>query len=326
MREPNTSPRSPESYSLLESAAPRAGNAGNKLADRSEAYRVEWRRCFPFFLMHVACLAVFWVGWSPTAVAIAAGLYVVRAFALTAFYHRYFSHRAFKTSRAVQFVFAVIGNAAVQRGPLWWAAHHRRHHAHSDDALDAHSPWQHGFLWSHMLWFTNRVNYPSDLQRVPDWARYPELRFIDRFDFLVPLLLASGLFATGQWLAASHPELNCDGWQLLVWGFVVSTILLFHATGAINSLAHQFGSRRYDTDDQSRNNLWLALLTLGEGWHNNHHHYPHAARQGFFWWEIDVTYYVLRVLSWLGLVWDLRPVPAHALVARSSRSRTQRTS
>ncbi len=284
------------------------GNDGD-----ADLYRIDWLRCLPFFAMHLMCLGVIWVGWSPVAVGTAVGLYALRAFALTAFYHRYFSHRAFKTSRWFQFLFALIGNSAVQRGPLWWAAHHRQHHAHSDEHGDAHSPSQHGFLWSHMLWFTSRVNFRTNLALVPDLAHFPELRLLDRFDVVVPVIMAVALYALGRVLEGAAPELRTSGWQMLFWGFFISNVALFHATGAINSLAHRFGSRRYPTRDQSRNNLWLALLTMGEGWHNNHHHYPNAARQGFFWWEIDLTYYVLILFSKLGLVWDLKTVPARAL-------------
>ncbi len=281
--------------------------------DDEELYRVDALRCLPFFLMHAACLGVVFVGWSPVALAVAAGMYLLRAFALTAFYHRYFSHRAFKTSRWFQFLFAVVGNAAVQRGPIWWAAHHRRHHALSDRPGDVHSPHQHGFLWSHMLWFTSKVNFRTDLRAAPDLARFPELRWLDRFDVAAPALTAGLLHGLGGWLEQRAPSLGTSGMQMLVWGFFVSTVLLFHATAAINSLAHRSGARRYDTADESRNNLALALITLGEGWHNNHHHYPNSARQGFVWWEIDITFYVLKLFSWLGLVWDLREVPRHAL-------------
>lgn len=264
--------------------------------------RVEWLRVLPFIGMHVMCLGVFVVGWHPGAVATAVGLYAVRMFAITGFYHRYFSHRTFRTSRPMQFLFALMGASATQRGPLWWAAHHRKHHRHSDTELDVHSPRQHGFWWSHMGWITSAENFPTDLKEVRDLARYPELRWLDRFDILVPVALAATLFALG-------------GLPYLIWGYFVSTVVLFHGTCLINSLAHQVGSRRYDTDDDSRNSLLLALVTLGEGWHNNHHRYPGAARQGFFWWEIDLTYYGLVVLSWLRVIRDLRPVPARVLRA-----------
>ncbi|HVN42952.1 MAG TPA: acyl-CoA desaturase [Steroidobacteraceae bacterium] len=272
--------------------------------------RVDWLRVVPFIALHLACLLVVWVGCSPIAVTVAAALYALRMFAITAFYHRYFSHKAFRTSRAMQFLFAVLGASAVQRGPLWWASQHRHHHAHSDDKHDAHSPHRHGFLWAHSGWFMAPENFPTRSNLVRDLAKYPELRFLDRYDSLVPFLLAVLLYLGGEGLAATDPALGTNGLQLLIWGFCISTVVLAHATFTVNSLAHTVGTRRYPTRDSSRNNWWLALLTFGEGWHNNHHHYPGAARQGFFWWELDLTWYGLKLLAALGLVWDLRPVPA----------------
>lgn len=272
--------------------------------------RIDWTRVLPFIGMHLACVAAIWVGFSWFAFWVALGLYALRMFAITAFYHRYFSHRAFKTSRIVQFVFAVIGASAVQRGPLWWAAHHRNHHRHADTPADVHSPVQHGFLRSHMGWFMTRSGFRTDWSKIPDLAKYPELRLLDRFDLLVPVALAVGLFFWGRWLGAAHPELGTDGPQLLVWGFFISTIVLFHVTVTINSLAHRFGSRRFETRDNSRNNWMLALLTFGEGWHNNHHFFPGSARQGFRWWEVDLTFYLLRTLSLFGVVRGLKAVPA----------------
>jgi stearoyl-CoA desaturase (delta-9 desaturase) len=263
---------------------------------------VEWMRIVPFIALHVACLGAFAVEPSAGALATAAALFALRMFAITAFYHRYFSHRAFATSRAMQLVFALLGASAAQCGPLWWASHHRHHHAHADQAQDAHSVRQHGFAWSHAGWFLAAENFAARPERVRDLARYPELRFLDRFDAAVPLLLAAALLALGS--------------DYFIWGFCVSTVALYHATFTINSLAHRFGTRRYATKDDSRNNWWLALLTFGEGWHNNHHYYPRAARQGFYWWEVDLTYYGLRALAALGLVWDLRPVPAAVREAR----------
>jgi len=276
----------------------------------AEARHIDWLRMLPFMAIHLGCLGVIWVGWSPTAVAVAAGLYALRMFAITGFYHRYFSHRAFRTSRTAQLIFAVLGAAAVQRGPLWWAAQHRHHHSHADDAQDNHSPRHDGFLWSHMGWFMTRASFATRLERVPDLAKYPELRFLDRYDALVPAALAILLYLSGAALEHWAPSLGTNGAQLLVWGFAVSTVVLYHVTFTINSLAHRVGRRRYATRDDSRNNGWLALLTFGEGWHNNHHHYPGAARQGFRWWEIDLTYYFLLALAAMGLIWDLRPVPA----------------
>jgi len=289
----------------LDSSSPRAAGDG--------VDRIDWLRVIPFLFMHLACIAIVWVGVSTTAVIVAAALYVVRMFAVTAFYHRYFSHRAFKTSRVFQFLFAVLGASCVQRGPIWWAAHHRHHHAHSDQLHDVHSPRQRGFLWSHVGWFLSQRHFAPDLARVRDLLRYPELRLLDRFDVLVPVALAAALFVVGALLHRFAPQLHTSGSQLLVWGFFVSTVVCYHATYTINSLCHRFGRRRFATSDDSRNNLWLALLTFGEGWHNNHHHYPAAARQGFYWWEIDLTFYGLKLLQALGVVWDLKTVPAHVL-------------
>jgi stearoyl-CoA desaturase (delta-9 desaturase) len=243
-------------------------------------------------------------------------------FAITGFYHRYFSHRTFRTSRWLQFVLAGVGSTAAQGGPLWWAAHHRHHHRRSDESEDVHSPYQHGFLWSHAIWFMCRRHYATRAESVRDWAKFGELRLLNRYNKLAPVGLAVLLFVTGEVLAYAAPQLGTTGWQMLVWGFFISTVVLMHATLAINSLAHVWGSRRYQTRDQSRNNLLLALITLGEGWHNNHHYCPGTVRQGFRWYEIDITYYVLYAMSWFGLVWDLRPVPGRAYAAKPSHDRS----
>jgi stearoyl-CoA desaturase (delta-9 desaturase) len=270
---------------------------------------IDWPRVVPFILVHVGCLGVIWTGASAVAVWTAIALFWLRMFAITAFYHRYFSHRAFRTSRAMQFVFALLGATAVQRGPLWWAAHHRHHHAQADGAEDTHSPKVHGFLWSHVGWFLARENFATREKLVRDFSRFPELRWLDRWDAAVPVALALSLSGIGAWLEHAAPALGTGPWQMLVWGFCISTVVLWHSTFTINSFAHRFGSRRYATRDESRNNPWLALLTLGEGWHNNHHRYPAAARQGFHWWEIDLSYLALKGLAALGIVWGLRPVP-----------------
>jgi stearoyl-CoA desaturase (Delta-9 desaturase) len=279
---------------------------------RAKPDKVDFGRCCAFIFLHAICLGVLWVGWSWTAAAVAVALYFVRMFAITGFYHRYFSHRSFQTSRFMQFLFAALGSSAIQRGPLWWAAHHRHHHQHSDEEADTHSPRQHGFWWAHMGWITNARNFPTDYSRIKDFAKFPELVFLNRFDALVPLLLGATLYGVGAWLERSYPGLGTSGGQLLIWGFI-STVVLFHCTCFINSLAHVFGRQRFATGDTSRNSLLLALLTLGEGWHNNHHHYMHSTRQGFYWWEIDLTYYGLKALSWTGLIWNLRSVPDEVL-------------
>ncbi len=276
---------------------------------RSEADEVDLVRCIPFVILHLGCLGVIWVGWSPIAVITAIVLYFGRMLAVTGVYHRYFSHRTYSTSRFGQFLLALWGATTVQRGPLWWAYHHRHHHQHSDEPEDAHSPHVHGFWWSHIGWITSRRNFPTDYTRVRDLARFPELVFLNRFDSLVPILFAAAVFAVGAALGRFFPELGTSGAQLLVWGFFISTTALFHGTSCINSMAHLMGRRRFRTEDDSRNSFILAIITLGEGWHNNHHRYMHSTRQGFYWWEIDPTYYFLRLLSLTGFIRNLKPVP-----------------
>lgn len=283
--------------------------------------RPDWLRLGALVFMHAGCLAVLWVGWSWTAVGIAALLYIGRAFGLTGFYHRYFSHRAFKTSRGFQFLGALLGCLALQKGPLWWAAHHREHHRSSDHEGDVHSPHVHGVVWAHMGWFLTPRNNELRADLVRDWLKFPELRLLDRFAPLVAILFAAAVYGFGEWLPRMVPGLGTSGPQLVVWCYFISTVALYHATYSVNSLAHLYGSRRFATADDSRNNALVALLTLGEGWHNNHHHYPSSARQGFYAWEIDPTFYLLVVLEQLGLIWDLRAVPNHVLMSGRDPSR-----
>lgn len=271
--------------------------------------KIDWLRALPFILLNLSCLLVIWVGFSWVAFTTALVLYFLRVFSIGAFYHRYFSHRAYKTNRFWQLIFAILGASAVQRGPLWWATHHRQHHMVADQVEDVHSPVHHGFLWSHIGWFMSKRHYYYNPDRVSDLARYPELVFLDRFDSLIPILLAVSLYVAGTILHHTAPALGTSGWQMFVWGFSISTIAVFHTTVSINSLSHQFGNRRFKTKDNSRNNFFLALLTLGEGWHNNHHHYPSTARQGFMWWEIDVTFYMLKLMERIGIISDVRGVP-----------------
>jgi stearoyl-CoA desaturase (delta-9 desaturase) len=252
------------------------------------------------FVIHLFTAYAFWRGVTWRLALLAFAMYWLRMFGITAGYHRYFSHRAFKTSRAFQFLLALLGVTATQKGPIWWSATHRHHHKHSDQEDDVHSPERRGFWYSHVFWWLNRDHENANTSLVPDLTRYPELRWLDKYHLVGPAILLAATWAIG----------GLDG---ALWGYVVSTCVLIHATFTINSLAHVFGSRRYATTDTSRNNVFLALLTMGEGWHNNHHHYMSSARQGFFWWEVDVSYYIIRVLEKIGLVWDVRGVPEHAL-------------
>ncbi|MGI9382582.1 MAG: acyl-CoA desaturase [Methyloligellaceae bacterium] len=250
----------------------------------------------PFVLMHVACIAAFWTGITYQAIAICFLLYWVRIFAIGAGYHRYFSHRAYRTSRAFQFVLAVLSQSTAQKSVLWWASKHRHHHLHSDTDQDVHSPRHKGFIYSHLGWIFARKHDEADLTKIPDFACYPELMWLHRYELVPAVLLAVSCFAIA-------------GWPGLIVGFCWSTVLVYHATFCINSLAHVIGRKRFVTGDDSSNNWLLALFTMGEGWHNNHHAYQSSVRQGFRWWEVDATFYVLTALSWTGLVWDLKTPP-----------------
>ena len=288
--------------------------------------RIEWFGNLPFLVVHLACLAVIWTGVSPVAVAVGAVTLLTRMFGLTAGYHRYFCHRSFRTTRGFQFLLAWLGASAAQMGPLWWAGHHRSHHRYSDSGADVHSPSAQGFLVAHAGWILSRANKRTKTEWVPDLLRFPELRWLDRNHYLAPLTLGVGLFVLGEWFAAVHPGLGTNGAQLVVVALFWSTTVLYHLTFAVNSLAHRYGSRRYDTGDDSRNIWWLALITAGEGWHNNHHRYPTSERQGFYWWECDLTHYGIVVLSWLGIVWDVRgPAPAVLEEGSDGRSPSPRT-
>ncbi|MFM7204776.1 MAG: acyl-CoA desaturase [Myxococcota bacterium] len=254
----------------------------------------------PFMLVMSTLLIPIFTGFSWEMVALCVGSYYLRMFGITAGYHRYFAHRSYKTSRVFQFMLAFLAQTSGQKGTLWWAWHHRHHHKYSDTVYDTHSPVKHSFFWSHMGWIMSADFVEPELEKVKDLTRYPELVFLHKNDYLPPVAYA--LAITALW-----------GWEGLLWGFFISTALLYHGTFTINSLAHVFGSKRYVTGDESRNNAFLALLTMGEGWHNNHHYYQASARQGFYWWEVDMSYMILKVLSWLGIVWDLK-VPSQRVL------------
>jgi stearoyl-CoA desaturase (delta-9 desaturase) len=283
--------------------------------------RVEWGRLLPFFVLHLGCFGAIWTGVSDFAVLVCVLLYAVRMFAITAVYHRYLSHRTYEAPRWLVFLGAWTAASAAQRGPLWWAAHHRNHHRYSDEAGDAHSPLGGRFWWSHVGWFTTRRNFHTDLQQVPDFAPHAELRWLDRFDIAAPLSLIVLLYVLGEVLAVHAPGLQTSGWQLVVFGFCISTTLVFHVTSMVNSVCHLFGKRPFETGDQSRNLPWLAVLTFGEGWHNNHHFCPGSVRQGFRWWQIDLSFYILWAMARAGLI-QLRPIPER--VTKAVAARTQK--
>jgi len=266
---------------------------------RAADERVAWVKSIPFILMHLVPFGLLWTGVRLRDLVLCFALYYVRMFFITAGYHRYFGHRAFKTSRPVQFLLALGGATAAQKGVLWWAGHHRHHHKYSDMPQDIHSP-KRGFWWSHVGWILCTKYEDTPVERIKDFAKYPELRFLDRWHLLPATALGVAVYLWG-------------GASALFAGFFLSTVLLYHGTFVINSVTHVWGRRRYATTDTSKNSLLLALVTLGEGWHNNHHYFQASANQGFFWWEIDISYYVLKAMSWVGLVWGLKKPPAKVL-------------
>jgi len=254
----------------------------------------------PIVAVHLAALGAIWTGVTPAAAMVCLVATLVRTFGITAGYHRYFAHRTFKTSRPFQFVLAVLSLSAGQRGVLWWAAHHRAHHKHTDEVGDPHSPRVRGVWYSHMGWLFDLESTATHLDRVKDLSRFPELRWLERFWYAPIVALAAVILAV--W-----------GWSGFFVGFCLSTVIVWQSTFLVNSLSHIVGTRRFETTDDSRNNWFVALLTFGEGWHNNHHAYQSSCRQGFRWWELDLTFYILKALSWVGLVWDLREPPARLL-------------
>jgi len=286
------------------------------VSSRAGMRMIFWPSTVILIGIHLGCLTVFWTGTSPVAVGIAFLIFLARGFSMTAGFHRYFAHRSYKTGRVFQFLLGFIGTSATQNGPLWWSAHHRNHHRNSDTDQDPHSLRSKGFWWAHMGWIMDQRAYRRvDTTLIADLVKYPELRWLDRWCLVPPICIVVVLWALGNFLAGSQPELGTSGPQLVTWGFFIATVVGYHVTFSVNSLTHVFGSKRFDTGDESRNNTFVAIVALGEGWHNNHHAFPFAERQGLTWWEIDVTHYILKILSWFGVVWALQGVSAKQLAA-----------
>ncbi|MGE0431532.1 MAG: acyl-CoA desaturase [Planctomycetota bacterium] len=278
-------------------------------APRTMRRRDVWWNISSMAAVHLACFLAIFTGVDPLALGICALLYVVRMFGVTAGYHRYFSHRTYKMGRVMQFLMAFLAQTSAQRGVLWWAAHHRHHHKHSDTEEDRHSP-KDGFWWSHIGWINADEHIETDLDRIKDFSRFPELRWLDRYHHVPAIVLGTACFLV-------------SGWSGLVVGFVWSTVLLWHGTFTINSLAHVIGTQTYPTNDTSRNHWFLALITLGEGWHNNHHHFQSSTAQGFRWWQLDITWCILWLMSWTGLVRDLTLPPRHVIENRPNPARAR---
>jgi stearoyl-CoA desaturase (delta-9 desaturase) len=267
-----------------------------------------------FWIVQTSAILIFFVPFSWGLVALWAVSHFLRAIGLTLAFHRYFAHRAFQMNRGVRFFWALVGTAAMQKGPLWWAGHHVNHHRYADRDGDPHSPMVSGFYYAHIGWFLNDARHdrlePTN-PVVRDFSKAPEIVLLEKYFAIPPALLALAMFAVG-------------GLPWLVWGFCLPTMTLAHATFAINTVNHMFGTRRFDTIDESRNNAFTAFFAVGEGWHNNHHRYQRSARNGFYWWEFDPTWYVIRLMGALGLAWDIKGVPQRiydeARVARARRA------
>ncbi|MCB1189757.1 MAG: acyl-CoA desaturase [Leptospiraceae bacterium] len=260
-----------------------------------------------FVLIYSTVLFVFFVPFSWELVGIAVFSYFLRIFGITAGYHRYFSHRAFKTSRIMQFILGWVGAMAMQKGPLWWGAHHRDHHRYSDTDKDLHSPRK-GFWHSHILWFLKSDHNQFEIEKIKDYAKYPEIVWLDRYHWVPPTVYGIQLYLIGFLIAGPS-----YGFAVLVYGFAVSTFFVGNGTWAINSVTHMFGTKRFDAGDDSRNHWFWAFVTMGEGWHNNHHYYRHSANMGFYWYEYDISYYILKLFSWFGLVWGLKKPPVYVI-------------
>ncbi|HEY1909661.1 MAG TPA: fatty acid desaturase [Vicinamibacterales bacterium] len=253
-----------------------------------------------FWIVQASALLVLTVPFRWAYIGLWAASHFVRALGLTLMYHRYYAHRAFKMNRGARFVWTLIGTAAMQKGPIWWAGHHVMHHKFADREGDPHSPMISGFYYAHVGWFLHDTKFDQlDASNpvVRDFGKFPEIAWLEKYFIIPPTVMAVAMYLYG-------------GWPWLVYGFCLPTMTLAHATFCINTVNHLFGSRRFETMDDSRNNPITAFFAVGEGWHNNHHRYQRAARNGFYWWEFDLTWYTMKAMAALGLVWDMQPVPA----------------
>ena len=270
----------------------------------------------PFLSVHVGAIYALTISPSPFALFMVGLMYFIRMFGITAGFHRLFSHRSFKTNRLFQFFLAYSATCSAQMGPIWWASHHRHHHKYTEQIEDPHTPTLKGFFWAHVGWIMSPANSPTKEEYVGDLMKYPELRWLDKYHYAAPFSLVVLLYGLGEFMAVNYIQYNTNGMELVLWGFFVSTVFLYHATFMVNSVCHVFGHRTYDTKDGSVNNLLVAILTLGEGWHNNHHAFPNSERQGHKWYQIDISHYILWSLSKIGIVWNIRNVPDDSIKER----------
>jgi len=287
---------------------------------------VRFNKTIEMVLIHLVPFLAFFTGVTTFDWIVAIVLYFTRMFFITGFYHRYFSHRTFKTSRWFQFIMAFLAETSMQKGVLWWGAHHRVHHRTSDKAPDPHSMKLYGFWYSHIGWILGPDYKDTDFEGISDFSKYPELRWLNKYYVVPPLALMAlvmvlGGIYNGNGIVDTFSVPG--GLSTLFIGYFLSTVVLYHGTFSINSLMHKLGRKRYDSGDESKNSAILAFITLGEGWHNNHHYYESSTRQGFFWWEFDITYYLIKLLSWVGLVWDIQEVPKHIKYSKNKKEAYQ---
>ena len=294
--------------------------------DLEKRGRVRFNKTIEMIVIHLVPLLAFFTGVTTFDWIVALVLYFTRMFFITGFYHRYFSHRTFKTSRWFQFVMAFLAETSMQKGVLWWGAHHRVHHRTSDKAPDPHSMKLYGFWYSHIGWILGPDYKDTDYDGISDFSKYPELRWLNKYYVVPPLVLMAIVMMLGGIFngnGISDMFSVPGGLSTLFIGYFLSTVVLYHGTFSINSIMHKLGRKRYESGDESKNSAILALITLGEGWHNNHHYYESSTRQGFFWWEIDITYYLIKMMSWVGLVWDIQEVPKHIKYSRNKKEAYQ---
>ncbi len=248
----------------------------------------------------VALLPRFWSG--PAVVVLLVLYWLTACIGVTLGYHRLLAHRAFAVPRWLEALIATCGTLSCQHGPIDWVGLHRHHHLHSDDPADHHNSHL-GFWWSHVGWMLRDVPAQHNVRQLtPELQEVPYYRWLNRNFLLLQLPLAVVLFLLGR-------SLGVGGWALVLWGIPLRLVLVYHVTWFVNSATHRWGYVSYATSDNSRNNWWVAVLTFGEGWHNNHHAYPSSARIGFRWWELDITWWHIRVLQFVGLARQLRLAP-----------------
>lgn len=243
----------------------------------------------PFFFSWQAVVLVVFLHWLFGGIGICLG------------YHRLLSHRSFRVPKLLEYAIAVCGAMAIQGGPIFWVSSHRQHHAQTEDpVLDPYSAKK-GFWWSHWLWIfrpAESIFNPRHYQgKTPDLTRQRFYRVLDRYYLLLQVPLALALYALG-------------GWSFVIYGIFVRSVVLWHSTWLVNSATHRWGYQTFNADDNARNLWWVALLTYGEGWHNNHHTYPSAAKAGYRWWEVDMTWWAIQALATLGCAKKIKAIPS----------------